>query len=44
MLGTDMRPNATYKNPESVKQNLLKPVADKLMLRIGHEVVLVNLR
>ena len=28
MPGTDMGPHATYKNPESVKENLLKPVAD----------------
>lgn len=41
MPGTDMGPNAVYKNPESVKKNLLKPVADKLEARLGREVELV---
>jgi tetratricopeptide (TPR) repeat protein len=40
MPGTDMGPQATYKNPESVKQNLLKPVVDKLKVKLGREVIL----
>jgi tetratricopeptide (TPR) repeat protein len=41
MPGTDMGPNATYKNPESVKANLLQPVAEKLQAKTGREVSLV---
>jgi hypothetical protein len=33
MPGTDMGPNATYKNPESVKANLLQPVVEKVKAR-----------
>lgn len=41
MPGTDMGPNAIYKNPESVKDNLLKPIVEKLKTKLGREVVLV---
>jgi hypothetical protein len=40
MPGTDMGPNATYKNPESVKANLLQPVVEKVKARLGREVKL----
>lgn len=40
MPGTSMGDSATYKNPESVKANLLQPVADKLKLQLGREVSL----
>lgn len=40
MPGTNMGPNATYKNPESVKANLLQPVVDKLRTRLGCDVKL----
>ena len=38
MPGIDMGPHATYKNPESVKANLLQPVVDKLKARLGRDV------
>jgi len=41
MPGTEMGPNASYKNPEAVKANLLEPVADKLRVKLGREVELV---
>lgn len=41
MPGTDMGPNATYKNPEFVKQNLLTPVAEKLKLKFNQDVDLI---
>jgi tetratricopeptide (TPR) repeat protein len=40
MPGTDMGPNATYKNPESVKANLLAPVVEQLKARLGRDVKL----
>jgi hypothetical protein len=40
MPGTDMGANATYKNPESVKANLLQPVVEKVKERLGREVKL----
>jgi hypothetical protein len=41
MPGTEMGPHASYKNPESVKANLLKPVADRLQKDLGCDVELV---
>ena len=41
MPGTDMGPNASYKEPESVKENLLDPVVGRLEARIGRNVQLV---
>jgi tetratricopeptide (TPR) repeat protein len=38
MPGTDMGSRATYKNPESVKANLLQPVVDKLKERLGRDI------
>ncbi len=40
MPGTSMGSNATYKNPESVKANLLQPVVDKLKAQLGREITL----
>lgn len=40
MPGTDMGPNAIYKNPESVKANLLEPVVNKLKERLKRDVKL----
>jgi len=40
MPGTDMGANATYKNPEAIKANLLQPVVDRLKARLGREVTL----
>lgn len=41
MPGTNMGPNAIYTNPEAVKDNLLKPVAEKLSAKSGRKVELV---
>lgn len=41
MPGTDMGPNAVYKNPESVKANLLQPIAEKLKTKTCREVELI---
>src|SRR5205085_8657996 len=41
MPGTNMGPNAIYKNPEAVKENLLKPVIEKLSAKLGRKVELV---
>lgn len=40
MPGTDMGPNAIYKDPESVKANLLQPVVEKLKSKLGRDVTL----
>lgn len=40
MPGTDMGPNASYKNPEAVKANLLEPVVKELKIRLGRDVTL----
>jgi Flp pilus assembly protein TadD len=40
MPGTEMGPNASYTNPESVKANLLQPIVDKLKVKLGCEVIL----
>jgi hypothetical protein len=39
MPGTDMGANA-YKNPESVKANLLQPVVERVKERLGRELKL----
>jgi tetratricopeptide (TPR) repeat protein len=41
MPGTDMGPKAAYKNPETVKRNLLQPVAEELKARLRRDVTLV---
>lgn len=41
MPGTNMGPNAAYKNPDAVKKNLLQPVAEKLSAKLGRKVELV---
>jgi Flp pilus assembly protein TadD len=41
MPGTEMGPNAAYKDPEAVKANLLAPVVDKLQSTLNRQVDLV---
>ncbi|MBE9180273.1 tetratricopeptide repeat protein [Oculatella sp. LEGE 06141] len=41
MPGTDMGSNASYKDPSSVKANLLQPVVDRLEAKLGRKVELV---
>jgi len=40
MPGTDMGINASYKNPETVKANLLVPVVEKLKNKLQKEIIL----
>jgi tetratricopeptide (TPR) repeat protein len=41
MPGSDMGPTAAYKNPESVKKNLLQPVVERLRILLRQPVDLV---
>lgn len=41
MPGTDMGANAIYKNPQSVRANLLEPVVERLEAKLGRQVELV---
>ncbi len=41
MPGTEMGPNASYKDPGAVKANLLAPVVDKLQSALNRQVELV---